>query len=141
LSEGDNDVRMATAVRRAIRELEAVDLDRGTVELALTYAREIDAAELVHASLTKALRELADLDVDLHDRLLQLAVKVERTAILASLGPKLLAALEALELSPRSRAALVKGGARGHGPSPLDDLRARRAARIGDASTVDAGAT
>jgi len=129
---------MVSAVRRAIRQLDAGDIDRGAVELAITYARQIDGAELVHAQLVKALREVEALDVDLHDRLLGLVVRVERVHVLGLLGPKLLAALEALELSPRARAAVVKGGTRGHSTSPLDQLRARRAARLDDATTVDA---
>lgn len=48
---------------------------------------------------------------------------------LAKLGPALLAALEALGMTPRARKSLVKGGD-GDGPtSPLDELRRKRAAR------------
>lgn len=51
--------------------------------------------------------------------------------VLRELGPKLLAALEALQMSPRARAALVKGDTSGPAANPLDQLRARRAARTG----------
>jgi hypothetical protein len=134
-------VKLSTAVRRALRELETVGLDSGARELALTYAREIDGAELVHVSLAKVLREVAGLDSDVHDRLVAQLARVERVHVVGLLGPKLLAALEALELSPRARAAIVKVGAHGRGPTPLDQLRQRRAARVDDTSTVDTAAT
>jgi len=133
-------VRLSTAVRRALRELETVGLDSGARELALTYAREIDGAELVHVTLGKILREVYEVDVDLHDRLVGQLARVERVHVLGLLGPKLLAALEALQLSPRARAAIVRAGERGHSTSPLDQLRARRAARLDDAAAVDAPA-
>jgi len=49
----------------------------------------------------------------------------------ARLGPLLLATLEALLMTPRSRAALVKGANddQRKQQSPLDELRSRRAAR------------
>lgn len=48
---------------------------------------------------------------------------------LTKIGPALLAALEALGMTPRARKSLVKGGD-GDGPtSPLDELRRKRAAR------------
>ena len=137
-------MRLATAVRRALRELETVGsaqpVDGGARELALTYAREIDGAELVHVSLAKVLREVYEVDVDLHDRLVGQLARVERVHVVGLLGPKLLAALEALELSPRARAAIVRGG-RGHSTSPLDQLRARRAARLDNPEVVDTSAT
>lgn len=56
----------------------------------------------------------------------------------AKLGPPLLAALEALHLTPRARAS--KGGTTVGGSSPLDELRARRARRD-NAPALDATAT
>lgn len=51
---------------------------------------------------------------------------------LAKIGPALLACLAALGMTPAARAALAKGGT-GAAPtkSPLDELRAKRAARAG----------
>lgn len=67
-------------------------------------------------------------------------------AVLAKLGPPLLAALEALYMSPRVRAAVTKGAVPDGSPaaaaSPtakLDDL-ARRRARKGPTADMDAGA-
>lgn len=61
---------------------------------------------------------------------------------LAELGPKLLAALESLGMTPRARAAILgKGTPREHsGRSPLDELQERRAGRNG-AKAVDAPAS
>lgn len=56
-------------------------------------------------------------------------------------GPLLLAALESLLMTPRARAATVKGGDRdGRAGSPLDELRARRGARVNNPPAVDASA-
>lgn len=53
-------------------------------------------------------------------------------------GPLLLAALESLLMTPKARASTAKGGADASGISnPLDELRARRSARVNDPSTVD----
>jgi hypothetical protein len=50
---------------------------------------------------------------------------------LEKLGPKLLATLESLLMTPKARAAIVKGAPSGSGPvlNPLDELKQRRAAR------------
>lgn len=60
-------------------------------------------------------------------------------SLLAKLGPSLLQVLEALCMSPRSRAALTGKGGRSDGPgrSKLDELRARREARQHDAAAGD----
>jgi hypothetical protein len=61
-------------------------------------------------------------------------------AQLAKLGPLLLAALDALRMTPRSRATPTgKGrGDAGQPVSPLDQLRARRGARTDGAAALDA---
>ncbi|MGC4942133.1 hypothetical protein [Kribbella sp. DT2] len=57
-------------------------------------------------------------------------------------GPLLLAALESLLMTPRARAATAKGGDRdGRGSNPLDELRARRGARVNNPPAVDSAAT
>jgi hypothetical protein len=52
----------------------------------------------------------------------------EGDAELDQLGPKLLAALTALQMTPAARSAALKGSA-APPTSPLDELRAKRAAR------------
>lgn len=131
-------MRLVSAVRKAVRSLDLSDPDKAAVELALAYAHHIDDAELVTVSITKALRELAEVDMELHDKFLSLATRIEQTTVLTALGPKLLAALESLGASPRARAALVKGGTRGGSTaSPLDELRRKRAARQRDPAAMD----
>jgi hypothetical protein len=89
---------LATAVRRALADLDLPATDRAAAELAMTYARAVDS------------------DGDL-----------------SKLGPPLLATLEALGMTPRARAAVKKVAEvttdAQRPASPLDELRARRAAR------------
>lgn len=60
-------------------------------------------------------------------------------AQLAKLGPGLLAVLEALGMSPRSRASILGKGVAGSAPprSRLDELRERRRARVDGTAAVD----
>ncbi len=119
------DKLLAPAVAETIAALPLTSEDAAAVRLAERYAQDIDEATLVHATLTKVLREVAELDVDLYDRLLPLAVRIERTAVLASIGPKLLAALEQLGATVPVRAKL-KSGSMSHGESRLQALREAR---------------
>jgi hypothetical protein len=58
------------------------------------------------------------------------AAAVDAGEPVEKVGPPLLAVLEALGMTPRARAALTKGVTNGVPvASPLDELRARRAAR------------
>jgi hypothetical protein len=58
---------------------------------------------------------------------------------LDKLGPKLLASLDALGLTSRSRALMTKGAGDGStGPDPIDELRKRRTARTHRAPDLDA---
>jgi len=59
---------------------------------------------------------------------------------LAKLGPPLLATLSALGMTPVARAALAKGASGETATNPLDELRARRAARADRAAAVDTAA-
>lgn len=129
---------MTRAVQQALRAVTLRPEDAAAQALALRYARDIDEAQLVAAQLTKVLREVAALDVDVHDRLLPLATRIEDTTVLASLGPKLLAALAELGMTPKARAAVIGKGAPGDGPgrSALDAARERRA-RQRHAAAVD----
>ena len=92
------------SVRAGLAELEPLDArDRATADLALAYAQAVDDS------------------ADWQDR---------QRDPLAELGPKLLAALTALQMTPAARKAAVSGGPEPVKPrSPLDELRARRAAR------------
>lgn len=118
---------LAPAVAETIDKLTTAAEDAGAIALAKRYAREIDEAAVIRASLTKALRELEQLDQDLHDKFLTLAVQIEETAVLGNLGPKLLATLEQLGATPAARAKLRGGGAPSGGPSRLEAARQARA--------------
>ena len=91
----------------------------------------------------KALRATGDEPRDAATRALALHYAAEidsGAADLADHGPKLLAALDALLLTPRARAAATKRapGREGSGRNPLDELRAARERR---ATAMDATAT
>lgn len=93
---------LTESVQAGIAELEPLDVrDRAVAELALLYAEHLDD------------------DADWADKLRD---------PLAELGPKLLAALTALQMTPAARKAVLAGQAPPTA-SPLDELRARRAAR------------
>lgn len=70
------------------------------------------------------------------------AVHIDTGGDVEKTGPLLLAALESLLMTPKSRAATAKGGDRDSKPdNPLDQLRAKRRARVNDAPPVDSAAT
>lgn len=96
----DADDTLTAAVATTIHELGLDDVDSAAVALARHYAEAIDAG---HCD---------DCDAD---------------TSLDTLGPKLLAALDALGATPAARSKLRKGGAPSDGPSRLDQLRAARA--------------
>lgn len=126
-----------TALDTALSAAEPADADAATVALAKRYAHELDDAAVVSTAMTKALRQLAraEVDTDLYDKFEGLAARIEAVHVAATVGPKLLAALEQLQLTPKARSAVVTGGGGGNaGPSKLDELRSRRENR---ASAVD----
>lgn len=138
---------LTPALEEALQALEIRPEDGATVALVRRYAADLDEANVVAASLAKALRQLRrEVDDELYDRLAALATRIEDTTVLGLLGPKLLAALTELGMTPRARAALAgKGGAQ-HGADSAahgDDckclpcLRRRRGARSDGAAAVD----
>lgn len=69
------------------------------------------------------------------------AAAIDAGADLEKAGPLLLAVLESLLMTPRARAATGKGGDHGdRGSDPLDELRARRGARVNNPPAVDPAA-
>lgn len=58
---------------------------------------------------------------------------------LSKLGPKLLAALESLLMTPKARTAILKGGEDEQPANPVDALRAKRRERY--ATAMDATAS
>ena len=93
---------LVDSVRAGLTELEPLDVrDRAAAELALLYAEHIDDQS------------------DWSDK---------QRDPLAELGPKLLTALTALGMTPAARKAAVQASQEAK-RSPLDELRAKRAAR------------
>lgn len=110
--------RIAAALDDALHGLTIRPEDGATVALARRYAADLDDASVVAASLAKALRDLrGEVALELYDRFAALATRIEDTTVLGLLGPKLLAALMELGMTPRARAAVAgKGG----GPDGAD---------------------
>lgn len=126
-----------TALNAALRVSKPEGQDAATVALAKRYALELDEAVVISVKMTKALRRLADcdgVDAELFEQFEALAARIEATHVSATIGPKLLAALEQLHLTPKARIVVKGGGVPSAGPSELDKLRARRQGR---AAAVD----
>ena len=105
--------------------------------LAKRYALELDDAAVVSKTVHKALEKLRKLDdgEDLFFELSALAVRIEEAHVAGLIGPKLLAALEQLQLTPKARTGVLQGGGPNVGSkSKLDELRERRENR---ATSVD----
>jgi hypothetical protein len=97
-------------------------------------------------ALNKALEDMSLLDkdkavVDLA-RLYARAIDSMPITELEKFGPKYLAVLESLGMTPKARAALVKGkdNDSDSNKSPLDELRARRNQRERNAPSLDPSA-
>lgn len=87
--------------------------------------------------------EFSEMDMPLIELTLTYACEIDDGGDLQKLGPALLNALEALHLSPRARAAAMRGAKTGGttpGTSKLDELRARRARKNG-AANLDAASS
>jgi hypothetical protein len=94
---------LRASVATGLAELEPLDVrDRAVADLALLYAEHID--------------DVGNWADKLRDPL-------------AELGPKLLAALVALQMTPAARNAIVKAPDAPAPANPLDELRAKRAER------------
>lgn len=133
--------RLARAVGSAIAAQKTDKLDDGTVALARTYAELIDDAAPA-AKYTKSIDALrlavdelgrsgADVDIERIEAALDVViVALSAHSVASDLGPKLLAALTALGMTPAARKAAIGGT---DGPKPragrTDELRERRQSR------------
>jgi hypothetical protein len=133
---------LAYSVRQAVRAGGADKRDQATAALAISYAQLIDNAT-ASAKYARAVRWLERLDVPEEQEHLReiIVVALAAHSVASDFGPKLLAALEALILSPRARAAAKKAvnDAKPAG-SQIDQIAERRARRR-TAAGVDAGVT
>lgn len=129
---------MARAVASALRALKAAPPDAGAIALAKRYAALIDDATPLAKyrdpleGVRLALNELAAFDLDSatagRRHFAKIADALSAHSVASDLGPKLLAALTALGMTPAGRGA--KGGTQvGPVASKLDELRNRREQR------------
>lgn len=134
---------MLRQVNAAIKATTPADDDAATVALAQEYARLIDHAAPA-GKYAKALQWLAAVadtaeDEKSADHARTIVVALSQHTVASDLGPKLLAALDALLLSPRARAAAKKAVADAKpAANPLDQLAERRAGKS-RAPAVDTG--
>jgi hypothetical protein len=130
-------VSIRQAIEDALPSVPTTPRDLATAALARRIADDIDQAELVHVEAQSIIDDLAADGVDAATirRLTRVMARIERTAVLASLGPRLLSVLIELGMTPASRAALVKGRPAGDDDerrepvNDLDRIRQQRAAR------------
>lgn len=116
---------MTKAVAAALRDAEFLARDQGTVALAKRYAQLIDEAEEIAAALD-GVEPGGDYESNL---LAKLKARVDAYAVASELGPKLLAALAALAMTPQSRAANGKGTVNKVASPAADALAALRERR------------
>jgi hypothetical protein len=100
--------RIGRALSAALKAAPPEPRDNATVALAKRYAALMDDVERTAAELA----ELRADDESTAAALARLRARVDGYAVAAELGPKLLAALAALGLTPAAR-AVAKGGAPG----------------------------
>jgi len=132
--------RIRDEVDQALADAKPGNRDAGAVALLRAYADLIDDAG-VPGKYADALEWLSGIEsedraADKHVRAITLALS-QQTAT-SDLGPKMLAAMEALQLTPRARAAKAPGSDRNGAKSPVAQLRdevaekrRRRAGNVG----------
>lgn len=108
---------MEQAVRETLRNVTESPEDAGVRALALRYGRTIDESR----ALADAAADLP-YDPDTAVMVARLKQRVEAQAVVAELGPKLLATLDALQATPKARAVAGKP-APAAGQSKLSALR------------------
>lgn len=103
---------VAESLEFAIASAPLTPRDIATVALARRYAIDIDQADVLSvqgAKLLRAVGSLAILDPALYGALEAYFGRVERVSVLERLGPKLLAAMTDLGMSPRARNDVGRG--------------------------------
>jgi hypothetical protein len=116
---------IARALSAALRDTQFLERDRGTVALARRYAALIEEAAAVAEELERVIPE----DESTAQQLARLRSRCDAMTVASDLGPKLLAALTALGMTPAARAASTKGGTPDVGNPAGDALARLRAAR------------
>lgn len=125
-------MNLTEAVTTAVTD--AGGVDQPAAVLALAYAARIDEATHISLPMAKALHEVRNAchvsQVDgAVDALAKVTAELSAVTVLADLGPKLLAALDALTLTPKAYAAIRDKLGNQPPTSPLDKLRDRHGNR------------
>lgn len=141
-------VSVLAALDAALKAAKPADVDAATVALARRYAAELDEAAVLSVRMTKALRKLnryveaGEVSQELFEDFEGLASRIEETHVAGLIGPKLLAALEQLQLTPAARKAVVPpGGGGGDGTGSASALGQLRALGGNRAKAVDPSAS
>ena len=113
------------ALAGSLRDTTFMERDRGAVALARRYAFLIEDAAAVAVELERVRPE----DETTAQVLARLRARVDAMAVASDLGPKLLAALTSLGMTPAARAANTKGGTPDVGNPAGDALARLRATR------------
>ena len=116
---------LALALTKSLREADFRPRDHAAVALAKRYAAIIEAAEMAAAELAAMKPD----DESQAEAVARLAARVETVKVLNDLGPKLLAVLAALGMTPASRTQSQGGGVSGVDSGPADALARLRTAR------------
>lgn len=113
---------MERAVRETLEKVQAAPEDAGVRALALRYGRTIDEARVLAEEAARL-----PYDPDTAVQVARLKTRVEAHTVMVDVGPKLLAALEALQATPRARTTAGK-------PAPAGAASKLAALREGSAS-------
>lgn len=117
------------ALDAALAKLDKNPLDQAAVALARRYASDIDKAAKLSVAADKLAREIRPyLDDRQYDRLVAQFARIDETAVLGLLGPKLVQVLAELGMTARARADVTGKGGGGSEP-PRNDLAEWRAER------------
>ena len=108
---------LAAKVAETLGALTLQPEDSALAAVAMEYARTIDRAAAIAARAAKL-----PPDPDIAEELANLRKRVSAQVTMSDLGPKLVAALDALTATPKARAAQGKP-AGGNGPSRLAAMR------------------
>ncbi|MCF7548911.1 hypothetical protein [Pseudonocardia sp. WMMC193] len=115
-SEGEQG-GLAAEVRATLEHLDLQPQDQALAAVAVRYGETIDRAAAIAAQAARI-----PYDPDTAEEVKKLASRVSGQVTMADLGPKLLAALDALGATPKARAAVGQTPAPS-GPSKLSQLR------------------
>lgn len=128
-------------VEAALDDGPGLNRDRAAAALALTYASLIDnaAPDAKYAAALAWLGTVRVEDAAQERQRVIIETALSAHTVASDLGPKLLAALDALGLTPRARKA-VTPGAQQPSTNPVNELAAARA-RLGYPEAVDAAAS